>query len=50
MKLNQMTGWFSVMTIAGCLLAALPARGQLGGFGTKIPGLGGGRQWTVGLS
>jgi hypothetical protein len=41
MKLNQTTRWFSVMTIAGCLLAALPAWGQLGGFGTKIPGVGG---------
>jgi hypothetical protein len=40
MKLNEMTGWFSALTIAGCLLGALPARGQLGGLGTKIPGVG----------
>jgi hypothetical protein len=42
MKLNQMTGWFSVLTTAGCLLAALPAQGQFGGLLNKIPGVGGG--------
>jgi hypothetical protein len=42
MKLNQMTGWFSVLTIAGCVLATLPAEGQLGGFGAKVPGVAGG--------
>ena len=40
MKVNQMSGWFSLLTIAGCVLAALPAQGQLGGL--RVPGLGGG--------